>query len=87
MEYTKYKFRGMAICRIKENTHSFNTKIARLLIECDAEGFTDWQCDGGFYHDEGEFNVDWSTARPVHPDEYEVIMGRTSLELVLPMAK
>lgn len=73
--YSKYKIRCMAICEIKENKHCWYTKIARVLIECDAEGFDDWQYENGFYHNEGELNVDWETAKPVYPDEYEVIMG------------
>jgi hypothetical protein len=70
----------MAIVKAKQNVHSFHTIIARTMIECDAEGFSDWQCDGGFYHDEGEFNVDWSSARVVYPNEYEVIMGDKNCE-------
>ena len=78
--YNKYKVRCMAIVKAKQNKYSFHTIIARTLIECDAEGFSDWQCDGGFYHDEGEFNVDWSSAKVVYPDEYEVIMGDKNCE-------
>ena len=80
MKYDKYKVRCMAIVKAKQNVYSFNTIIARTLIECDAEGYDDWQCDGGFHHNEGEFNVDWSTAKPVYPDEYEVIMGAKDYE-------
>ena len=78
--YNKYKVRCMAIIKAKENIHSFHTIIARTLIECDAEGFDDWQCDGGFYHNEGELNVDWKSAKVVYPDEYEVIMGSENCE-------
>ena len=75
MNFRKFKVRCKAIVKAKEDVCSFNPIIARVLIECDAEGYDDWQCDGGFYHNEGELDIDWSTAKPVYPDEYEVIMG------------
>lgn len=79
-QWNNYKARGMAIVKAKENKHSFYTIIARTMIECDAEGFDDWQCDGGFYHNEGQLNINWDTARAVYPDEYEVIMGGEDCE-------
>ena len=75
-----YKVRCMAIVKAKRNKYSFLTILARTMIECDAEGFDDWQCDGGFYHNEGELNIDWSSAKPVYPEEYEVIMGTGDYE-------
>lgn len=78
--YRKYKVKCMAIIKAKQNKKSFHTILARTLIECNAEGFSDWQCDGGFWHDEGEFNVDWSSAKVLYPEEYEVLMGNGNYE-------
>lgn len=74
IHYKKYKVTTPAICRIKDFAYGF-TKIARLTIEMDAEGFDDWQEDGGYWHNEGELNIDYTSARPVCPEEYEVLLS------------
>jgi hypothetical protein len=74
-QWKNFKARGMAICRCKTNPEAYHKFLARTLIECDATGFDDWQEDGGFWHNEGQLNIDWSTAKAVYPDEYEIIFG------------
>ena len=74
IHYKKYKVTTPAICRIKDFKYGC-TQIARLTVVMDAEGFDDWQEDGGYWHNEGELNIDYTSARPAYPEEYEVLLS------------
>lgn len=62
--------RGDAICKVKFN---FTTRIVSTKIETKGVRYDDWQCDGGFHHNEGWIDYDLSNAKIIHKDEYIVI--------------
>lgn len=62
---------GYALCLVKINHIE---EVVSTYIEVPAVYTSDWQVDGGFSHDEGQFDYDLNNdARIMYPDEYELI--------------
>lgn len=64
----KVKLRGPILAEVKIN--KYHTAVVKVCVEVMGEYQSDWQCDGGFYHDEGTTDIDWGTVKPVADDEY-----------------
>lgn len=67
----------------------YTTAIIKTYVEADGEHLSDWQCDGGFYHDEGMTEIDWDSMRLVADDEYTLVTvygekeGRSNITKIL----
>ena len=51
----------------------YTTAIVKTYVETTGEYQSDWQCDGGYYHNEGTTDIDWGSLELVADDEYTVI--------------
>ena len=65
---TTVKLRGPILAEVKIN--KYHTAVVKVCVEVMGEYQSDWQCDGGFYHNEGTTDIDWDTVKPVADDEY-----------------
>lgn len=66
------KLAGLALCEVKVNNKMGTTYvITHITIPCTYT--SDWQYDAHCWHDEGNFDYDYSDAVVTYPDEYEEI--------------
>lgn len=74
-EKYEVKFEGKVLAKvILQNEYGCKRqKVATFMGECDGTYQSDWQCDGGYYHDEGEADYDEKDIKAKYPDEFEVI--------------
>ena len=70
MDTREIQLEGKALCLVRIG---YKEVIVITTIKVDGTYTPDWQCDGGFYHDEGWFDIDLSEAEIVYPDEYEIV--------------
>lgn len=67
--------KGYAILTAKEfiMTNYEVPVIVRTLVRVPATYTSDWQYDGGFWHDEGGYDYDLDKYELVYPREYEYL--------------
>lgn len=63
---------GKALCLVEiGKSRRPRVVITHVTIPCTYT--SDWQIDGGFYHDEGLYDIDYDNARITYPDEFEIV--------------
>lgn len=65
---TKVTMKGMATVEVELENN--NRLIVTTLCQAPAIRIDDWQSDGGFWHNEGGYDIDLINIKPVYPDEY-----------------
>ena len=73
------KLIGKILCKARIKRYK-EIKIIRTGVYARGEYISDWQCDGGFYHNEGTLDVDYDSIELIASDEYEVITTTGSYE-------
>lgn len=63
---------GKALC-IVEIGRGLKPKVVITHITIPCTYTSDWQIDGGFWHDEGGYDIDYDDARITQPDEFEIV--------------
>lgn len=66
---TNVIMQGMAT--IEAELEDNSQLIVTTLCQASAIRIDDWQCDGGFWHNEGGYDIDYDNIKPIYPDEYE----------------
>ena len=73
------KVNGTILCKARIKRYD-EIKIVRTGASARGEYLSDWQCDGGFYHDESTIEIDYDTIELIAPNEYEIVTATGSYE-------
>jgi hypothetical protein len=72
---------NMRDCRLKgyalavaKTTKGWGHKVISVEIQCPATYTPDWQEDGGFMHDEGQYEYEINEAEPIDNTIYKVAL-------------